>query len=443
MLMCRFGKAAGSAVVALVLGCVVLGSAAQAQLHIEITRGVERPVPLAIVPFAWEGPGETAPFDMAALITANLRNSGRFDPMDQRDMLSRPSRPEQVSMGDWRIVNVDYLVIGRLIEDGPNRYTAVFQLYDVLRGDQLTGFRLSSSGEDLRATGHRISDMIFQELTGIPGVFGTRIAYVNEERQSNQSTYYLIVSDADGENARVIAESNQPLMSPAWSPDGRRLAYVSFEGNQSAIYVQTLRTGTRERVSARAGVNGAPAWSPDGRKLALTLSLDEGALNIYTLDLGSQMLTRLTNTPSIDTEPVWSRDGQYIYFTSDRAGGPQIYRVQDRPGSRAERVTYEGNYNARPRVSPDGTQLAVIHNDRGNMRIALVDIRTGVTQVLSSGRNDESPDFSPNGAAIIYATREGGRGVLASVSTDGRIRLEIASVDGQVREPVWGPFPLP
>ncbi len=421
----------------------LVAPSANAQLEITISRGVERPVPIAIVPFAWEGPGQSAPFDVSGLVTQNLRNSGRFSPMAERDMLSRPTRPEQVAFPDWRIVGVDALVTGRLMEEGPGRYTIVFQLFDVARSEQILGYRLTATESELRAAGHRVSDMVFEALTGIRGVFGTRIAYVNEQRNGNSRLYQLIVSDADGMDPQVIAESSQPLMSPSWSPDGRRIAYVSFEGGDSAIYVQTLRTGTRERVSNRAGVNASPAFSPDGRQLALVLSMGEASLNIYTLDLSSQMISRVTNSQAIDTEPVWSQDGRSIFFMSDRAGGPQVYRVAAQAGSRAERITREGAYNARPRISPDGRSLAVIHNDRGNFRIAVVDIQSGSTRVVSEGSNDESPSFAPNGAQIIYATRERGRGVLAAVSTDGRIRQEIASVDGEVREPVWGPFPLP
>jgi TolB protein len=436
------GRAVMAAAGWLLAAMVLVIPRAEAQLRVEITRGVERPVPVAIVPFAWEGSG-SVPFDISELVTQNLRNSGRFAPMAHGDMLSRPTRPEQVAFPDWRIVNVDALVIGRLIQEGPDQYTAVFQLFDVARSEQILGYRLTASGDDLRSAGHRISDMIFEALTGIRGVFGTRIAYVNEQRNGDARRYRLIVSDADGMNAQVIADSPQPLMSPAWSPDGRRIAYVSFEGGQAAIYVQTLRTGTRERVSMRPGVNQSPAFSPDGRQLALVLSMGETSLNIYTLDLTSQVLSRVTNSPAIDTEPVWSADGRSIFFMSDRAGGPQIYRVAAQAGARAERITYEGNYNARPRISPDGRSLAVIHSDRGNFRIAVVDIASGNTQVLTNGSNDESPSFAPNGAQIIYATRERGRGVLAAVSADGRIRQEIASVEGDVREPVWGPFPLP
>jgi TolB protein len=358
-------------------------------------------------------------------------------------MISRPNVPEQVDIQDWQILEVDVLVIGRVLLEGPDRYTVVFQLYDILRGEQLVGYRLSTAGEELRLTAHRVADMIYEELTGIPGVFSTRVAYISEQRQNGRQRFRLIVADADGENAQIVADSPDPLMSPGWSPDGRRLAYVSFEGNQASIFVQTLRTGVRDRVSAREGVNGAPAFSPDGRRLALTLSREPGNLDVFMLDLTTQVLIRLTNSPAIDTEPTWAQDGDSVFFTSDRSGGPQIYRVDARAGATAERVTFEGTYNARARVSPDGRQLAVVHRDRGNYRIAVVDPRNGLTQVLTSGALDESPSFAPNGALIIYATRENGRGVLSSVSTDGRIQQQIASVDGDVREPVWSPYARP
>lgn len=434
------------AFVGLVLALAFAATApVEAQLRIEITSGIERPVPMAIVPFGWQGPaGARAPFDVAGLVTQDLANSGRFDPIPTRDMVSRPTEPAQVNFQDWRIVDVDVLLIGTLSEDAPNQYSIGFQLFDVIRGQQLLGFRLTSSGEDLRAASHRIADMVFEQLTGIQGVFGTRIAYVSEQRRSiDDRTFRLIVADADGENAREIAVSTQPLMSPAWSPDGRRLAYVSFENNQSAIYVQTLRTGTRERVSARVGINGAPVFSPDGRMLALALSREEGNLDVYTLDLGTQVLRRITESSAIDTEPTWSRDGRYLYFSSDRTGSPQIYRVLAEPNARAERVTFEGTYNSRPRVSPTDDALVIVHRNQGNDRIALVDPQTRLTTVLSRGSLDESPSFAPNGAIIIYATRDRGQGVLASVSTDGRIHQQIASVDGDVREPVWSPFARP
>ncbi len=431
-------------VFACALALLVTSTVADAQLRIEIRRGVERPVPIAIVPFSWEAaPGRPLPVDVSGVVTTDLAGSGRFAPLSERDMVSRPNLPEQVDIQDWQILEVDVLVIGRVQLTGPDDYTVVFQIYDVLRGEQLVGYRLTTTGEQLRFTAHRVADMIYEELTGIPGVFSTQVAYISEQRQNGQQRFRLIVADADGENAQIVADSPDPIMSPSWSPDGRQLAYVSFEGSQAAVYIQTLRTGVRDRVSAREGVNGAPAFSPDGRRLALTLSRDAGNLEIFTLDLTTQVLNRLTNSPAIDTEPTWSADGDSIFFTSDRSGGPQIYRVDARPGARAERVTFEGAYNARARVSPDGQQLAVVHRDRGNYRIAVVDPRNGLTQVLTSGALDESPSFAPNGAVIIYATREGTRGVLSSVSTDGRIQQQIASVEGDVREPVWSPYARP
>ena len=415
-----------------------------AQLEVTVSRGVERQIPTAIVPFGWQGTGPTAPFDVAALVERDLGNSGYFDPMERRDMVSRPTRATDLNFQDWRIVDVDIVLIGQVTQDAPDRYTISFQLFDVTRAEQLLGFRVSSTADEMRGTSHQIADMIYEEMTGIPGIFSTRIAYITEERVSPADRVFrLIVADADGFNARTVAESNQPLMSPAFSPDGRQIAYVSFEGNQSAIYVQTLRTGTRQRVSSRAGINGAPAFSPDGRILALTLSLNDGNLDIYTLDLSNQVLRRITQNSAIDTEPAWSADGRYIYFTSDRAGSPQIYQVEAEPGSRADRVTFEGTYNTRARISPDGENLALVHRNQARDRIALLNPENGFLNILSQGELDESPSFAPNGAMIIYATRERGQGVLAAVSTDGRVHQRIASVAGDVREPVWSPYTRP
>jgi TolB protein len=419
------------------------GAVAHAQLNITITEGQDAAAPIAVVPFGWQGAGAPA-FDIAGVVNADLGSSGRFAPMPTRDMVSRPTQASQVNFQEWRTLETDYLVIGTLSQDAPDNFTATFQLFDVVRGESLTGFRLQAAGADLRRTAHRISDMIFQELTGIPGVFSTQIAYISQERRTDGSKQYrLIVSDADGENAQRVAESTQPLLSPSWSPDARRIAYVSFEGGVSGVYVQTLRTGTRERVSSRAGVNSSPTFSPDGRTLALVLSRDTGNLDIHTLDLSTQVLRQLTTDAAIDTEPAWSPDGRSIYFTSDRAGGPQIYRVGTEPGARAQRVTFERPYNARARLSPDGKQVAVVVGESNRYQIGIVNVDDGDLQVLTNGRLDESPSFAPNGAQIIYATREDGRGVLASVSTDGRIKTRIASVAGDVQEPVWGPFPRP
>jgi TolB protein len=358
--------------------------------------------------------------------------------------VSKPTQPDKVNFADWRLLKVDYIVIGTLTESAPDQFTTVFQLFDVLKGEQILGYRLTSGRVDLRATAHKISDMIFEKLVGIPGVFSTQIAYVSEEKRAEGGKRFrLIVSDADGENAKIVADSPQPLLSPSWSPDGRRLAYASFEGDQQAVFVQTLKSGTRERVSSRKGVNSSPAFSSDGRLLALTLSNEQGNLDIFTLDVATQVLRQLTTDAAIDTEAAWSPDGRTIYFNSDRSGGPQIYRVGAEPGARAQRITFEGVYNARPRVSPDGKQVAVVYGANNTYRIGVLDAASGALSILTNGRLDESPSFAPNGAQIIYATRNNGRGVLASVTTDGQIQQEIASVAGDVREPVWGPYPRP
>jgi TolB protein len=283
--------------------------------------------------------------------------------------------------------------------------------------------------------------MIYENLTGIKGVFGTRVAYVTAKRQGDGQLYSLVVADHDGFNQHTIMESTDPIMSPAWSPDSRQLAYVSFEGDKSSIWVQTLRTGNRFRVSSRAGINGAPSFSPDGRRLVVTLGGVEGNLDIYVMDINSRQATRLTTHRAIDTEGSWSPDGQHIYFTSDRSGGPQIYRLPAAGGT-PERVTFEGSYNARPRLSPDGKKLAVVHNDRGNFRIGVMDLEHRELLILSEGQQDESPSFAPNSDSLIYATRQGREGVLETVSADGLIRQKLAArAGGDVREPVWSPFP--
>ncbi len=423
------------------LGCgwlLWVGSAG-AELRIEISEGVEKAVPVAVVPFGLDGDGPP-PLDVAGIIAADLARSGRFAPLPVTDMLQRPTTGRDVDFDDWRILDVEYLVIGKLLPAGDD-YTIQFQLFDVLRGRQLLGYRQPARRRLMRPTVHRVADMIYEELTGVPGVFGTRIAYVTVSGESSAQRYRLVVADADGENARVLVESAAPLMSPAWSPDGRKLAYVSFERDNSEIYIQELRSGARQRVSARRGVNSAPAWSPDGRRLALTLSRDDGNLDVYTLELASQVLTRLTRHPAIDTEAEWSRDGRWLYFTSDRGGGPQVYRVPADGSGQPQRVSFEGRYNARPRLSPAAEQLAVVHNDRGNYRIATIDLKSATLQVLTDGRLDESPSFAPNGETVIYATRQGNRGLLATVSVDGRVRQRITALEGDVREPAWSPFP--
>jgi TolB protein len=354
-------------------------------------------------------------------------------------MIDRPTQGDQIRFQDWRYLKTDFIAVGKLTPEGTG-FAATFELYNVLTGQRLAGQRLTANANSMRALAHRISDIIFEQLTGVRGAFSTRVAFVSAEGTPPKQRYKLIVSDYDGENQQTVTTSDEPIMSPAWSPDAQSLAYVSFESKASAIYVQTLRTGERRRVSARAGINGAPSWSPDGKTLALTLSRKDGDVDVYTLDLNSQVLTRMTFDPGIDTEPSWSSDGKKLYFNSDRAGGPQIYEIEVANPNRATRVSFEGSYNARPRVSPDGKQLSVVHLDRGNYRIAVIDLASKGLQVLSEGRQDESPSYAPNGAVLIYATQEKGRGVLATVSTDGRTAERFTNTVGEVREPVWAPF---
>ena len=413
----------------------------QADLVIDV-QGVAQPTPVAIVPFGWEGNAPAMPLDVTKVITDDLKRSGRFAPVGEDKMLQKPTDGADVDFQDWSFVGVEAVVVGKVIQTGDDAYTLQFQLFDVFGRRQLVGFRMPGVTQaTMRGAAHRAADMIYEKLTGIKGVFGTKVAYVTAKQQGDGRLYSLIVSDQDGFNEYTIMESTDPIMSPAWSPDSRQLAYVSFEDSKASIFVQTLRTGNRFRVSSKPGINGAPSFSPDGRKLVVTLGGVDGNLDIYVLDINSRNTTRLTTHRAIDTEGTWSPDGRYIYFTSDRSGGPQIYRVSASGGT-PERVTFEGSYNARPRLSPDGSRLAMVHNDRGNYRIAVMNLERKDLLVLSTGRQDESPSFAPNSDILIYATRQGRNGVLETVSADGLIRQKMASrAGGDVREPVWSPFP--
>jgi TolB protein len=419
---------------------VVFAVTANAQLEIEITHGMGTRTPVAVVPFGWKGNGAEAPFEVSGLISADLHRSGRFDAIDPDKMLQHPTESVDVDFDDWSILGVEAVIIGSIEQTGENAYKVRFRLFDVYRREQLVGYSMPASRGTMRRVAHRAADMIYEKLTGIPGVFSTKVTYVTAKGEGRNRTFTLIVSDVDGENEHVIMESGDPIMSPAWSPDSRRLAYVSFEGNVSTIYVQTLRTGNRIKVSSRPGINGSPAFSPDGRKLVMTLGGANGNLDINVLDLATRQVTRLTTNIAIDTEGTWSPDGKTIFFTSDRSGGPQVYKVSASGGT-PERVTFEGSYNARPRLSPNGEKLALVHLDRGNYRIAVLDLSSGDLLVLSAGQQDESPSFAPNSDSLIYATRQGRNGVLETVSADGLIRQRLAAAQGDVREPVWSPFP--
>jgi TolB protein len=413
---------------------------AHGEFVVEVTKGQTEAIPLAVVPFA-SAQLTAASFDVAQLVSDDLARSGRFRTMDRKDMIDQPHSGANVAFDDWRRLNNDYIVVGSMQSDATDHYSITYELYNVLTKQRLLGFQISSNRPGLRSAGHQIADAVFEKILGIRGAFSTRIAYISVLGQLPNRSYQLIVADADGENPRVVMQSREPLMSPSWSPDGLSLAYVSFEDRVPTIYVQTLKTGDRQRVSAHAGVNQAPSWSPDGKKMALVLSTRDGNLDVYILDLTTQLLSRITDDPGIDTEPQWSKDGQNIYFTSDRAGGPQIYKVGIKPGDKPRRLTFQGSYNAMPHLSPDESQLAFVTQEEGAFRIATMDLRgRGEVQVLTKGHFDISPSYAPNGAVLIYGTRDRGRGVLALVSADGRVQQRLVSSEGELQAPAWAPF---
>lgn len=429
----------GSAVVVLAAALCAAGGA-QAELKIEITSGVRDPVPIAVVPFG-QAPGADGGLDVAGVVQHDLEGSGRFKGLPRERMPASPTQADQVVVGNWKSIGSDYVVVGRVTSLANGSLAVDFDLVNTLTGARLANQRFVGTPSALRNAAHRVSDVVYQKILGVRGAFATRIAFVQVLGTPPAQRYQLIVADADGANQHLVLESQRPLMSPAWSPDGLWLSYVSFETKHSAIYVQLVRTGERRQVSARAGVNGAPAWSPDGRKLALTLGGSGGNPDIYILDLDSQGLTRITDDPAIDTEPNWAPDGRSLYFTSDRAGSPQIYQVGVQPGARPKRVTFSGSYNARPQISPDGSQLAMVTLDGSNYRIAIMDVANSAVRMLSHGRLDESPSFAPNGATLIYSERDASNGgALATVSTDGLTGLRLKATEGEVQDPAWGPF---
>jgi len=411
---------------------------AHAQLQIEIVDGNPSALPIAIVPFEWRDPLPPPITGVDEIISGDLYRSGLFDPMDVEDMAERPVDQEAIRFGTWRLLKVDYIVIGKVRRpESGEGHELIYQLFDVHTQEQLLS-RITTVGPgDLRFGAHRVADAIYEALTGVPGAFSTRIAYVTAAGTGSEIRYELVVADADGFAPQSIVGSPEPLLSPAWSPDGRRLAYVSFEKGNSAIYVQDVASGSRELISSGPGINGAPAFSPDGSKMALTLSRT-GNPEIHVRDMATGRTDQITQHWSIDTEPVWSPDGKFLYFTSDRGGRPQIYRVPA-SGGNPERVTLEGEYNARASIAPDGRKIAVAQGRGNEYRIAVWDIETERFTVLTPGKLDESPSFAPNGSMILYATREGERGVLSAVSADGNVRQRLILSEGDVREPAWSP----
>lgn len=419
-----------------VLFVLLLSAPSHAVLTIDITQGVKSAIPIAIVPFQVT-PSQVLPESIWDVVAADLRRSGRFDPLPESDMLSRPSSVKEVQFKDWRLLKMNAIVIGEVRQLGTDQYEVSFRLLDVFNENQLAGNKYVVQSALFRKVAHKIADVIYHKLTGIPGAFDTKIAYVSQQGDQNNRRYKLQVSDADGYRPVTILESSQPIMSPAWSPQADKLAYVSFEKKRSQIWVQNLRTGERSLVSDYPRINSSPAWSPDGRKLAMSLSKD-GNAEIYIKDLATGALTRLTNNAAIDTEPSWTNDGRSIVFTSGRAGKPQIYQVSALGGA-ARRMTFQGGYNAGASWSPDGRQMVLITDLGGGFKVGIYEPASRGIRTLTNTRLDESPSFAPNGEMILYSTVQGGKNVLAAVSSDGSVQQTLRFDEGSVKSPAWSP----
>ena len=401
---------------------------AQAQLSIEITGAGANRIPVTIADFAGDS---VAARVVASTVRADLERSGMFRLVDSRGTVIDENAA--VNFGDWKSKGADALAAGSIGRTQDGRMEARFRLYDTQKGVALGGAAYVTGNTQLRAAGHRIADYIYEKLTGEKGTFSTRIAYVVK----SQGYFMLQIADADGQGAATALTSTEPIISPTWSPDGTKLAYVSFEKKKPVIYVHSLATGQRHIAANFKGSNSAPAWSPDGRRLAVVLSKD-GSSQLYTVNVDGGGLQRLGGSGGIDTEPRYSPDGSTIYFTSDRGGSPQIYQI-GASGGDVRRVTFEGSYNVSPRPSPDGKSLAFITRREGRFQLAVMDLASRQVQVLTDSNKDESPSFAPNSRMILFATEIGGRGVLSAVSSDGRIKQRLSIAAGDVREPAWGP----
>ena len=402
---------------------------AHAQLSIEITGAGANRIPVAIANFAGD---PAAAQVVTATIRADLERSGLFKLIDPAG--ATLDENSQINFGDWKGRGADALAAGSLARGANGRMEARFRLYDTQKQAALGGAVYVTGNDQLRAAGHRIADYIYEKLTGEKGVFSTRIAYVVK----SGAQFRLQIADADGQGAATALTSNEPIISPVWSPDGSRLAYVSFEKKKPVIYVHSLASGQRQVVANFKGSNSAPAWSPDGRKLAVVLSKD-GNSQIYSVNADGSGVQRLTQSAGIDTEPRYSADGGSIYFTSDRGGSPQIYRM-GASGGDVQRVSFEGSYNVSPRPSSDGKSLAFITRRDGRFQLAVMDLASKQVQILTDSHKDESPSFAPNSRMVLIATEIGGRGVLSAISSDGRIKQRLSIAAGDVREPAWGPF---
>lgn len=413
---------------------------AQAQQAIEITRGTDKSVPIAVVPFGWQGNTPLAE-DMAQITASNLYNSGLFAPLSRDVMLGRPVQASEIFARDWRMLGADYVVVGNVTQTGgADSFSLTYSLFSVIRDQVLLTRTINGSSSQLRDMAHRLSDEVFEEITGIRGAFSTRLLYVAAERFSAQNMRFTLKrADYDGARAVTLLQSSEPILTPSYAPDGERIAYVSFESGRPQIFVHWVSTGRRERVTSFEGLNSAPAWSPDGTQLAFVLSRD-GNPEIYTMNLETRQMRRVTNHFAIDTEPFW-RDNNTLVFTSDRGGRPQIYQQDLRTGE-SERLTFVGNYNANAKLSVDGRTMVMVHRQDGyrNFQIATQDLQRGNLRVLTETSLDESPTVAPNGTMLIYATRQQGRGVLMLVSTNGRVRSVIPTAFDDLRVPSWSPY---
>ncbi|MHB1331310.1 MAG: Tol-Pal system beta propeller repeat protein TolB [Sulfuriferula sp.] len=407
-----------------------LAQAAFAAMTIQVFGGAATRIPVSIVPFAGApGPAQV----ISSVVGGDLSRSGQFRLVDASSVQPSPTDAGDVQFPAFRALGSDAAVIGRIVPLPDGRLEVRFRLMDAVKQSQVAALNFTITPAQLRATGHKIADVVYEKLTGVPGSFSTRLAYITKQGKH----YQLLVADSDGQDPQVVVNSTQPLISPAWSPDGSRIAYVSFENKKPVIYIQSLATGSRRVLANFKGSNSAPAWAPDGSKLAVVLTRDNGS-QIYTINANGSGVTRLTHGGNIDTEPTWSPDGKSILFTSDRGGSPQIYRMAA-DGGDVKRVTFEGNYNVSPAWSPDGKSFAYIRRDAGRFQVALQNIDSGQVQVLTDTTHDESPSFAPNGSMIVYATEINGRGILATVSVDGKTRVRLSDQNGDMREPAWGP----